>query len=157
MESLAIQDRYPQEYSHCYGCGTKNHEGLHLKSYLAEGEVVARVVPDAKYSGGLTDHLYGGMIASLFDCHGIACAAAQTYDNGSSSPESSGEPFRYVTASLKVDFKRPVPLHTELTIKGSVRSLEGKKAWVDLTMQVDGVTCASAEMLAIRLSVAHSA
>jgi acyl-CoA thioesterase FadM len=63
---------------------------------------------------------------------------------------SNGEPIRYVTASLKVDFRRPTPMGTELTIKGKLRSMEGRKVWVDLTLCAGGEVCATAEMLAIR-------
>ena len=46
------------------------------------------------------------------------------------------EPVRYVTASLKVDFRRPTPMGVELLIKGRLRSIEGRKVWVDLSLLV---------------------
>jgi predicted thioesterase len=39
---------------------------------------------------------------------------------------------------------------TELTIKGRLRSIEGRKVCVDLTLFAHGEVCASGEMLAIR-------
>lgn len=40
------------------------------------------------------------------------------------------QPIRFVTASLKVDFKQPTPLGVELVVTGKLRSLEGRKAWI---------------------------
>ena len=32
----AIQEYYDEEFAHCYGCGRKNTEGHHLKTYLKD-------------------------------------------------------------------------------------------------------------------------
>ena len=36
----AIQDLYPDDFAHCYGCGRNNSEGHQLKSFVEGGEVV---------------------------------------------------------------------------------------------------------------------
>ncbi len=151
MSTRAIQDAYPPEFAHCYGCGARNQHGHHLKSYLVGDETVARFTPDLMYSGGVPDHAYGGMIASLLDCHGAASAAAYAYQKEGRQIGEGPQPIRFVTASLKVDFKRPTPLGVELVVKGTLRSLEGRKAWIDLVLAADDMTCATGEMLAIRL------
>ena len=33
MAEPAVQDQYPDDYAHCFGCGRLNPQGLHLKSY----------------------------------------------------------------------------------------------------------------------------
>jgi len=33
MPQKAFQDYYPDELSHCYGCGRNNDKGLGIKSY----------------------------------------------------------------------------------------------------------------------------
>ena len=146
----AFQDFYAEKFSHCYGCGRNNPYGHHLKSYWDGDDTVARFSPDPRYSGGVPDHVYGGLIASLFDCHGAASAAAFTCRALNREMGSDLEPIRYVTASLKVDFRRPTPMGTELTISGKLRSMEGRKVWVDLTLCAHGEVCATGEMLAIR-------
>lgn len=151
MSLQAIQDSYPPEFSHCYGCGASNPHGHHLKSYLVDGETMAKFTPADKYSGGVPDHVYGGMIASLLDCHGTASAAGFAYQSEGRVLGDGLRPIRFVTASLKVDFKRPTPLGVELTVKGRLRSLEGRKAWIDLELTSGEITCATGEMLAIRL------
>lgn len=153
MSAQAIQDSYSPAFAHCYGCGASNQHGHHLKSYLVGAETVARFTPDLKYSGGVPDHVYGGMIASLLDCHGAASASAAAFacqKEGRNIGDGT-ESIRFVTASLKVDFKRPTPLGVELIVKGTLRSLEGRKAWIDLVLTAGELTCATGEMLAIRL------
>jgi acyl-coenzyme A thioesterase PaaI-like protein len=151
MSTRAIQDSYPPEFAHCYGCGTGNPHGHHLKSYLIGGETVARFTPDRRYTGGVPNHVYGGMIVSLLDCHGAASAAAFSGQKDDRYADDRSQAIRFVTASLKVDFRQPTPLGIELLIKGRLRSLEGRKAWIDLTLIASEVTCAVGEMLAIRL------
>ncbi|MFO1128194.1 MAG: PaaI family thioesterase [Rhodospirillales bacterium] len=147
--SKAIQDYYPENFSHCFGCGKNNSEGYQLKSFLEGDDVIARFTPAPKYSGGFPDHVYGGMIASLLDCHGAASAAAFTYRAQNREPGDGGDPIRFVTASLKVDYLRPTPIGIELILNGKLRSIDGRKVWVDLQLTADGVTCAKGEMLAI--------
>ena len=145
----AIQDYYPENFSHCYGCGKSNPDGHHLKSYFDGEDTILRFTPHSKYTGGVPDNVYGGMIASLLDCHGAASAAAFAYRAQNREMGDGGEPIRFVTASLKVDYLRPTPIGIELIIKGKLRSIEGRKVWVDLMLTASGVTCAKGEMLAI--------
>jgi hypothetical protein len=72
----AFQDYYADRFSHCYGCGRLNPDGLQLKSYWDGDETIARFTPRPEQSGGVPNHVYGGLIASLLDCHGTASAAA---------------------------------------------------------------------------------
>ncbi len=143
-----IQKEYPPEHSHCYGCGTMNPHGNGLKTYLAGEEAVSRFTPEVIYSGGVPGNVYGGMIASLFDCHGAASAAAFHRQR---SQAGRGDLARFVTASLLINFIAPTPQNGELTIRGTLESIDGRKVRVRMQMEVDGVVCASAEMLAIAL------
>lgn len=147
----AIQDFYPPEFSHCYGCGASNPHGHRLKSRVEGDVTVARYTPDAAYSGGMPGHVYGGMIASLIDCHGTASAAAFGYRHDGRTMGDALAAIRFVTASLKVDFKRPTPIGVELVVTGRLKSIEGRKAWIDLSLTALEQTCAVGEMLAIRL------
>ena len=147
----AIQDNYPAKFAHCYGCGPANPQGHKLKSYLVGDEVVARFTPAAMYSGGYPGNVYGGMIASLLDCHGTASAAAFAYRSLGRNMGDGLVPIRFVTASLKIDFKRPTPIGTELVMVGTLRSLEGRKAVIALALSADGIACASGEMLAVQI------
>ena len=148
--SGAIQDSYADKFSHCYGCGRNNPAGHKLKSYLEGDRTLARFTPSRELTGGVPDNVYGGLIASLLDCHGAASAAAFAAREMGVSLDDSEEPVRFVTASLKVDYLRPTPIETELLLTGKLRTIEGRKVWVDMTLEANGEICAKAEMLAVR-------
>jgi len=146
----AIQDLYPENLAHCYGCGKLNPAGHQLKTYIeAEGETSAQFTPKPEFTA-LPESVYGGLIASLLDCHGTGSAAAFICLAENIALDES-IPVRCVTASLKVDFKAMTPLGVPLVLKGKLRSIEGRKVWVDMTLSANGVLCATGEILAIRL------
>ncbi|MFY9511031.1 MAG: hotdog fold domain-containing protein [Rubrivivax sp.] len=147
----AIQDHYPSEFAHCYGCGPANPHGHHLKSFIDGDRTHALFLPDAKYSGGYPGNVYGGMLASLLDCHGTASAAAFAYKAQGRTMGDGGRPLRFVTGSLKIDFKLPTPIGSELMIEGVLRSLDARKAVIDLTLGANGKICVIAEMIAVQL------
>lgn len=153
----AIQDCYPAQYAHCYGCGHENKAGYRLKSFLRGDVTEARHTPGIQYSGGVPGHVYGGMIASLMDCHGMASAAAFMYRERGGNIENEIDPARYVTASLKVDFKRPTPQGVELLVRGELLSVEGRKVRIALSLLAGDEVCATGEILAIELRGAGEA
>ena len=146
---IAIQDHYPERFAHCYGCGPANPLGLKLKSYLIDGRTEARFMPGSCYTGGVPDNLYGGLIASLVDCHGTASAAAFAYRDRNRQMGDDGSLIRFVTASLKVDYLKPTPVGEELLIVGTLKSFEGRKAVSALSLSAKGVETARGEMTAV--------
>lgn len=145
----AIQDYYSPEFAHCFGCGPANAEGLRLKSHVEGDETVARFVPSAAYTGGFPGHVYGGLIASLLDCHGAASAAAFAHRDRGRTLGDGGAPIRFVTASLKVDYKRPTPIGGELVIRGRLIAIAGRKATIALSLEAADDICALGEMIAV--------
>ena len=156
-DDAPLQDLYADEFSHCYGCGRNNAHGHGLRSYWRgeraneANETIAHFTPDAQYSGGVPGHVYGGLIASLLDCHGTASATAFRHRERGDR-DSGGPAQRCVTASLKVDYLRPTPIGVELTVEGALHAIDGRKVWVDLTLCAGGQLCARGEMLAIALT-----
>ncbi len=149
----AIQDLYPDSLAHCYGCGKNNPDGHQLKTYLEADHTVATFLPAASYTA-LPGSVYGGLIASLLDCHGTGSAAAFVCRAEGISLAEGPIPVRCVTASLKVDFKAPVPMGKELTLTGTLISIEGRKIRVAMELFAAGIRCATGEILAIRLKEA---
>jgi acyl-coenzyme A thioesterase PaaI-like protein len=147
MALQAIQDLYADEFAHCYGCGRLNEHGMQLKSYPDGEETVCRFTPESKYSGGFPGFLYGGMIASLMDCHGAATAWE------AKSKEDQVAATRFVTASLKVDFRAPTPINTELEIRGKVTEIKGRKILVDLTLSAAGKVCAEGSAVMVQIPI----
>ncbi|MDM1044398.1 PaaI family thioesterase [Myroides sp. 1354] len=146
----AIQDLYPENLAHCYGCGKLNPAGHQLKTYLdEEGGTMAHFTPKSEHTA-LLGSVYGGLIASLLDCHGTGSAAAFVCIEDK-IPFETPLPVRCVTASLKIDFKAMTPMGVPLVLKGKLRSIEGRKIWVDMTLSAGDILCATGEILAIRL------
>ena len=78
VSEKAFQDYYPDALSHCYGCGRLNEHGLQLKSYW-DGEETVAVFHPQPYHMAIPGYVYGGLLASIIDCHGTGTAAAAAY------------------------------------------------------------------------------
>jgi len=149
MEEKAFQDHYADDVSHCYGCGRLNEEGLHIKSYWDGEESVARFTPRACHIAA-PGFVYGGVIASLIDCHGTGTAAAAAYrSEGRAMDTQPG--IRFVTASLKVDYLLPTPLGPELLARGKVKSVGKRKVVVVVKVLAEEKVCARGEVVAVRM------
>ena len=145
----AFQEYYPEDLSHCYGCGRLNEHGLQIKSYWDGQESVAKLIPNEKYIA-IPGFAYGGLIASLIDCHSTGTAAAAKYRAEGRGMDT--EPaLRYVTASLKVDFLAPTPLGVELEIRGKVVEIKEKKVVVEATVLAENKICATGKVVAVRM------
>lgn len=142
----AIQDLYPEDVSHCFGCGRNNPHGHRLKSYPEGSDVVARFTPGPEYTS-LPGFVYGGLLASLVDCHAMATAAAADL---AGMPAGAVAP-RYVTGALRVDYLKPTPLGVELEIRGRVKEQSEKKKVVELTVSATGTVTVRGEAVAVRM------
>jgi acyl-coenzyme A thioesterase PaaI-like protein len=149
MTQPAFQDFYPDELSYCYGCGRLNEHGLQLKSHWNGDETVATFTP-RPYHIAVPGYVYGGLIASLLDCHGTGTAAAAAY-RAEGRPLGSEPALRFVTASLKVDYLRPTPLGVPLELRGRATEVKGRKVVVSATLSAEGQVCARGEIVAVQL------
>lgn len=144
----ALQDLYPDDFAHCYGCGRLNAHGLHVQSEWHDGESIARFQP-APYHMALPGFVYGGLIASLADCHAMATAAAASMIAAGAVPGRDPTP-RFVTASLHVNFLRPTPLGPELLLRARPGETGTRKVTVELSIWANDVECARASVVAVR-------
>lgn len=145
----AFQENYPDDLSHCYGCGRLNGHGLHVKSYW-DGEESICVHRPEPFQTAIPGYVYGGLIASLIDCHGTgtAWAAASRREVG----EIGSKRFpRFVTASLHVDFLRPTPIESELELRGRVKEIKPRKVVVTVELTARGQVCARGEVVAVEM------
>lgn len=145
----AFQDYYPDDTAHCYGCGYLNERGHQIKSYWDGDESVCRFDPEP-YHTAIPGYVYGGLIASLIDCHGTGTAAAAAH-RAAGRPMDSEPKLRFVTASLRVDYLRPTPIGTTLEVRGTVAELKERKVVVSITLSADGEICARGEVIAVKL------
>ena len=145
----SFQDHYPDGFAICYGCGRLNPHGLHIKSYWEDGESVCRFKPEPHHTGG-HNFVYGGLIASLMDCHGAATASAEKHRR--EGLVYGRDPIiRFVTASLHVDFLAPVPIDGTIVIRARVEEVKGRKSVVRMTLLAEGQVCARGNMVAVQI------
>lgn len=149
MDSKAFQDYYPDQLAHCFGCGRLNEHGHQLKSTWDGEETVAVFTPEP-YHTAIPGYVYGGLIASLIDCHGTGTASAAAYREEGRAMDSE-PPLRYVTASLKVDYLKPTPLGVPLEIRGRVEEIKGRKVVVNETVSAEGEVCARGQVVAVQM------
>lgn len=150
MTAKVFQDYYTDEVAHCFGCGRLNKHGLQIKSHWDGEESVCRFQPEDFHSGGIPGNVYGGLIASLMDCHGAGTASAAKHREDGGELGTGALP-RFVTASLHVDYLAPTPMDTTLEVRGRVKELKGRKAIVSLTLTAKGKICAKGEVVMVEL------
>jgi len=98
----------------CFACGKDNPDGMHLKFFFDEGHRRAwsRFKLPRRYQGP-PGHAHGGIIATILD-------------------EAMGKVNKLrsvvaLTASMQVEYLRPVPLGKTLIAEGSERSVRGRR------------------------------
>ena len=149
MADKAFQDYYPENMSYCYGCGRLNIHGHQIKSFWRGEESVCIFHPEP-YHIAVPGYVYGGLIASLIDCHGTGTAAAASF-RAQGRPMDSEPPLRFVTASLHVDYLHPTPLGAALELRGKVREIKGRKVVVSIELIAQDEVCARGEVIAVQI------
>lgn len=150
MTEISFQDRYPDEFAHCYGCGRLNEHGHQIKSYWDGEESVAHYLPKP-YHIAIPGYVYGGLLASLIDCHGTGTAAAALYQAAKEQDPDSEPNTRTLTASLHVDYLKPTPLGVELEVRGRVKELMGRKVIVEEWILANGIITVRGELVAVQV------
>jgi acyl-coenzyme A thioesterase PaaI-like protein len=149
MDRKAFQDSYPDSFAQCYGCGCLNEHGLQIKSYWDGDESVCSFTPQP-YHTAVPGYVYGGLIASLIDCHSTGTAAAAAY-RAAGRQMGTEPPLRFVTASLHVDYVRPTPIEGPLELRSQIKEVKGRKVVVATTLSVQGEVCAQGEVVAVQI------
>ena len=148
-DEKAFQDYYPENYAQCYGCGRLNPAGYQIKSYWDGDETVAHFLPDEQHIS-IPGYVYGGMLASLIDCHGTGTAAAAGYR--AEGREMDSEPaLRYLTASLHVDYLKPTPLGVMLEVRGRIKEVKGRKVVIEERIIANGEVTVRGEVVAVQV------
>jgi uncharacterized protein (TIGR00369 family) len=106
----------PKPDNPCFGCGGANPRGMRLSFEQddARQRIVGRFCLGEEYQGG-SGFLHGGIIALLLD-------------------EAMGKASRFhgehaVTADLRVEYKRPIRVNTEIVVEGFVTRREGRQLY----------------------------
>lgn len=149
-KELAFQEYYPEDLSHCYGCGTQNEHGYQIKTYWDGEETVSRITP-RPYHTAIPGYVYGGFIASIIDCHGTGTASAAAF-KAAGQAMGTLPPHRFVTASLKVNYHLPTPIGVELEVRGKIIEIKGRKIIVEAAVFANGQKTASGEIICIEFN-----
>jgi acyl-coenzyme A thioesterase PaaI-like protein len=144
----AFQDHYPENVAHCFGCGRLNHHGHQIKTSWEGDETVTRFTPEPFHTA-VPGFVYGGLIASLVDCHCTGTAAAAMYRHEGRSLDSLPR-FRFVTGSLHVDYLKPTPLGP-LELRGRVVEIKGRKVVVETSVIAEGQLTARGRVVAVQM------
>jgi acyl-coenzyme A thioesterase PaaI-like protein len=155
MNKYAFQDCYPEELSHCYGCGKNNNDGHQLKSYwqnideddLLANTTIARFTPSDIFTA-IPGFVYGGMTASLIDCHGTGSASAMAY-LAQKREMGSLPALRFVTGALNINYLAPTPQGVELELIGRFSQVKDRKIIVDITLSANNVICSKGQVIAV--------
>lgn len=120
----------------CFICGLENPAGLHLHFHdNGQDEVVAEftVAPIHQSYPGI---VHGGVVASILDEAGGRTAAIDDHNRF------------FVTASLQVRYRQPVPLETPLRAVGKLIKRQGRRALAHAEIRSpEGAVLAEAELL----------
>ncbi|MDQ0351343.1 acyl-coenzyme A thioesterase PaaI-like protein [Alkalibacillus filiformis] len=128
METIkhAIQDYYAEDLAHCYGCGRNNKLGHGFRTGWNGEETLTLYKPEPEHTA-IPGFVYGGLLASLIDCHGTGSASLALHRKNGFEPEEGVEPPRFVTAKLEVQYLKPTPQNVELRATGQVEEVHPKK------------------------------
>ncbi len=154
VQSLALQDLcFPN--GTCYGCGPANPDGLHIKSYWSEDGkyVVCQFEPYKRFSSGFKNALYGGLIASLIDCHSNWTAMAFGYKAEGRDPGT--QPLlASVTGQLSVKYLKPTPMDQTIHLRAWVEGEVGRKTRVVCELGSEDVVTALGDSVFVRIDPA---
>ena len=141
----------------CFGCGTSNVHGLHVKSFWHEDgvHVIAEHLPDAKYCGW-PDLVYGGLIAMLVDCHSNWTAMAFHYRAQQREVDSLPR-INCVTGNLGIKFIKLTPMGVPLTLRARVEGEVGRKSRVICEVYAGDVLTAVGDSIFVRVDTAELA
>jgi acyl-coenzyme A thioesterase PaaI-like protein len=151
--SPAVQDLYPDDFAHCYGCGRHNTAGYQIKTYPANSTTVTDFAPAGHHTAGI-DSVYGGLIASVIDCHSTGSAAI-FWMQANGMEIGAGPAVRFVTARLEVDYLAPTPL-APLHLTGSATEVGARKVVVATELETGGVVTAKGRAVLVKVPEAQS-
>ena len=150
MTEKAIQDFFSNEGTICYGCGRNNPHGLHIKTFWNGKEGIFHFKPQP-YHTAFPDTVYGGIIASLIDCHSIGTAIAAAYQAEGREPGTEPE-IMFVTGNLNVSYLHPTPIDAELVLRARVKEQLKRKSIVACSLYANEKECARGEVIGVRTS-----
>ncbi|MFX1572775.1 MAG: PaaI family thioesterase [Promethearchaeota archaeon] len=151
MENEAIQDKWPEIGTYCWGCGRSNEHGLQIKSYWEGDECVCTWKPK-RYYCAYPGRGCGGILATILDCHCLNTAASAAH-RAEGREEGTDPPIMYATGTLSVKFLNPAPLNKPWIFRARVKEMSERKITVSCSVFAKEKECANGEIVAIRMRI----
>lgn len=147
---LSLQERFaPQTI--CFGCGPANPDGLHVRSFPADGEVIAEWLPEPRHQA-FAGVLNGGVIGTLMDCHSNWTAAYHLMRAmGTNKPPTT------VTADYHIRLLKPTPVDGPVRLRARVVETTDDRATVEATLEAGGEVTATSRGTFIAVGPGHPA
>jgi acyl-coenzyme A thioesterase PaaI-like protein len=114
----------PSHYRWCFGCGVDHPTGLHMTMIAGEGLTVSGVFRVSEHHQGAPGLAHGGVLSSAVD----EILGSLNWLLGGPA----------VTGRLEVDFRRPVPVGTDLVVNAEVAGVRGRRVYTRATGRLDG-------------------
>ena len=146
-DGRSLQDRLPV---HCFGCGTLNAHGLHIKSRWEGDAFVCSWQPRPEHIG-FPGVVYGGTIASIVDCHAIWASLSARCAECGHDLSSGPPPFAVVTAGLRVSYLKPASVARALELRARIVEQGERKSVVACSVRQGSLECATAEVCTVRV------
>lgn len=152
----ALQDLAAPE-GICFGCGSKNANGLQIKSHWDTDNVhvIMTHKPDTRYAGW-PSLVYGGLISCLVDCHSNWTAMAYHY-RAEGRDIASFPRIDCVTGTLSVKYIKPTPMGVPLKLKARVEGEVGQKTRVICEVFANDTLTALGDSIFVKVDVGHLA
>ena len=126
---ISIQDKYGPN-GICFGCGPKNDSGLKIKTYYIDDHYQLKFETNETHRA-FQGAINGGIIGTLFDCHGNWAAAYEIFTKYELKEFPST-----VTAYFNVTLKKPTPSDKLLYIEANITESSMRKAKVNMIMYI---------------------
>ena len=150
MAEKSLQERYAPNNA-CFGCGPANPDGLHIRSFAKNGEVVAEWKPEKKYEA-FPGVLNGGIIGALLDCH---CNWTAAYHLMKQAGEDHAP--CTVTAEYSIKLLRPTPTNGSVYLSAKVVDSTADRATVEGILTGGGKVCATCRGVFVSVKEGHPA
>lgn len=148
--ALSLQDQLAPR-SICFGCGPANAEGLRIKSFARDGEVVADWTPEPRHQA-FPGVLCGGIIGTLLDCHCNWTAAHHLMRRAGADHVPAT-----VTAEYTIQMRRPTPTDAPVHLRAHVVESTDDRAVVEGTLEAGGKACATCRGVFVVVRPGHPA
>ena len=146
----SLQETYAPN-NQCYGCGPANEQGLRIRSFQGDGEIVCDWTPQPHHLA-FPGVVNGGIIGSILDCHSNWTAAVHLMRKN-----ALDELPPTVTSDFHVTLKRPTPTGTPLHLRAHVVESSEDRAVVEATVEANGKVTATCRGTFVAVKEGHPA